>query len=81
MIRDLKADLAQSWEDYEMDETRKQIYKQLSDYKIFYQINRTGVDKSTYAALMAAQSIIEGNKARFMNFTKPDEDSPWIKFN
>jgi protoporphyrinogen oxidase len=77
VIRNLQADSAQSWEDYKMDSTRKSLYKQLSGFENLYQINRTGADKSSYAGIMAAKSIVENNRTEFDELTKPDVVSPW----
>ena len=77
VIRNLQADSAQSWEDYKMDSTRKALYKRLSGFDNLYQINRTGADKSSYAGIMAAKSIVEKNRTEFDELTKPDVVSPW----
>jgi hypothetical protein len=42
-----------------------------------YQINRTGADKSSYAGIIAAKSIVENNRTEFDELTKPDVVSPW----
>lgn len=59
-----------------MDSTRKSLYKQLSDFENLYQINRTGADKSSYAGIIAAKSIVENNRTEFDELTKPDVVSP-----
>ena len=77
VIRNLHADSAQSWEDYQYESTRKRNYESLLKIRNLYQISRTGADKSTYAGIMAAKSIVENNKEMFEVKTRPDQPSPW----
>jgi protoporphyrinogen oxidase len=72
-----KADPAASWEDYRNDPSRKALYDQLAAFTNFYQINRTGTDKSTFAGLMAAKAIVAGDKSLFEKTTRPDVNAPW----
>jgi hypothetical protein len=74
------ADPAVSWEDYVTDTTRSELFKRVSQFSNLYQINRTGTDKSTHAALMAANAIIGKDRKQFIRQTKPDIAIPWEVF-
>ena len=79
VLRSPDADPATSWEDYNNDPTRKALYDQVAQISNFYQINRTGTDKSTYAGLMAAKAILAGDKEVFDATTRPDVQAPWAR--
>jgi protoporphyrinogen oxidase len=71
------ADPATSWEDYVNDESRAQLYKVLEGYANLFQISRTGIDKSTYAGLLAAKAIVSEDKREFTALTRPDIFTSW----
>ncbi len=43
----------------------------------FYQINRTGIDKTIYAAIEAAKAIEKGNQSEYKVKTMPNINQPW----
>lgn len=72
-------DAATNWFDYRQDKTRLALYQEITKTKNLYNVSRTGVDKTIHAALMAAKSIQEGEKATFLDATRPELEEPWIK--
>jgi protoporphyrinogen oxidase len=65
------ADPAVTAGDYVTDESRMKLFETLEQFTNLFQINRTGTDKSAYAALMAAQAIVEKDRSEFVRKTKP----------
>jgi protoporphyrinogen oxidase len=66
------ADPAVSWKDYVTDKSRRNLFNIIEKFTNLFQINRTGTDKSAYAALMASKAIVEKDKSEFVKRTKPD---------
>jgi hypothetical protein len=48
------------------------LFKTIEGFTNLFQINRTGTDKSAYAALMASKAIVEKDRSEFVMKTKPD---------
>ena len=66
------ADPAVSATDYVTDESRMKLFKTIEGFSNLFQINRTGTDKSAYAALMAAKAIVDKDRSEYVKKTRPD---------
>ena len=71
-------DAATNWSDYLEDPSRQRMYRDVSRIRNLYQVSRTGLDKTIYAGLMAAESIREADRELFLGRTSPEERQPWL---
>jgi len=72
------SDAATSWEDYSRDLTRMQMYDFACSFSNLYPIQRSGIDRSTHAGILAASAILTGDRQLFLQKTKPDFPTPWL---
>lgn len=71
------ADPGACWEDYVFEQDKMRVFEELKKTENLFHINRTGSDKSTWAALMAVKAIMNGNRDDFFVKTRPDVFEPW----
>lgn len=70
-------EVASSWEDYREDQCKMNLFLKMSETPDFYQINRTGIDKTIYASIKAAEAIEDGNQIEYNMKTAPNVNRPW----
>lgn len=78
VFRNRNSDPAASWEDYITEESKMELFRNISTFSNLYQTNRTGTDRSTYAGLMAAESVLNNNRFGFDIKARPDVPAPRI---
>ena len=77
MLKLRNANAAVSWKDYINDPQKLKLFNKMKLINNLYNISRPGTDCATYAGLMAAQCIVDGNKEVFEKFTDPTQIEPW----
>ena len=75
--RIVNTEVASSWEDYREDNHRMKLFDELSNVPGFYQINRTGIDKTIFAAIEAVKAIKNGHWESYMIRTAPNVKESW----
>lgn len=71
-------DPATNWADYRDEPSRKRMYNEVKKLKNVYQVSRTGIDKTIYAGIMAAESIVKEDRKVFLQKTAPEIHRPWL---
>jgi len=72
-------DPATNWADYRDEPSRKRMYNKVKAVENIYQVSRTGIDKTIYAGIKAAESIVEQDKHKFLIETAPEVHKPWVE--
>jgi protoporphyrinogen oxidase len=75
------SDPAASWDDYEIESTRRVVFEHLAAISNLYHLNRTGIDRSVHAALLAVEASQTNSKEKFLRESSPFQPRPWLNVN